>query len=363
MADHQQIASAIRRGKRLEPDEALYLLKHFPLGRLMRMGHLARKRKHPENTVTFVFDSNPNHTNVCETKCAFCAFWRSPKSKDAYTLSPEQLAEKVKKAQAAGATTVLFQGGHNPDATLADWVDYLRAIRRKCPDIHIHPFSAPEIAYMAQREGISTGQILQTLWEEGIRTLPGGGAEILVERVREKISSEKCSVAEWLNIMRQAHEIGFKTTATMMYGHVETDEEIVEHLTALRDLQDRTGGFTSFIPWSFKSGNSTLGKKVGQPAHPIKYIRLLAVARLFLDNFAHVQSSWFSESVRAGQLGLLAGADDFGGLLFEENVLGTTGHTPRTNLDKTLKIISDAGFTPAQRDSDYQVINAGISVH
>jgi cyclic dehypoxanthinyl futalosine synthase len=357
MFTKQTIAKQIDAGVRLNAEQALYLLQKFPLGELMRLAYRARNKRHADNIVTYVFDSNPNHTNICETKCSFCAFWRSPKAKDGYTLTPEQLAEKVKKAQQAGATTVLFQGGHNPESTIGDWVNYIRAIREQCPGIHIHPFSAPEISYMAECEGVSTQHILQSLWDEGIRTLPGGGAEVLSERVREKISDLKCTVADWLNVMREAHEIGFKTTATMMYGHVESDTEIIEHLTVLRDLQDQTGGFTSFIPWSFKSGNSTLGKKIKQDAHPIKYIRIIAVSRLFLDNFEHIQSSWFSESIKAGQLGLLAGADDFGGLLFEENVLGTTGHTPSTNLEKTEQIIRSAGFMPGQRDTHYQLIN------
>ncbi|PKM10694.1 MAG: dehypoxanthine futalosine cyclase [Gammaproteobacteria bacterium HGW-Gammaproteobacteria-3] len=356
MPTHQTITRHIQAGMRLNAGQALYLLQKFPLGALMRLAYQARRKKHPDNTVTFVFDTNPNPTNICVTRCSFCAFWRNPKAKDSYTLTPVQLAEKVNNAEQAGATTVLFQGGHNPEVTLADWLAYIRAIRAKAPAIHIHPFSAPEIAYMAEREGLTPRHILQTLWNEGIHTLPGGGAEILVERVREKLSAEKCTVAEWLRIMREAHDIGFKTTATMMYGHVESDAEIIGHLSALRDLQDQSHGFSSFIPWSFKSGNSTLGKKIKQEAHPIKYIRIIAVARLFLDNFEHIQSSWFSESVKAGQLGLLAGADDFGGLLFEENVLGTTGHTPTTNLEQTQHIIRSAGFAPAQRNTDYQII-------
>jgi len=353
---NQIISKQITAKIRLQPEQALYLLQKFPLGQLMRLAYQARKKKHADNTVSFVFDSNPNHTNVCTTKCSFCAFWRSNKAKDHYTLLPEQLAAKVKQAEQAGATTVLFQGGHNPDSTLADWVAYIRAIREQCPSIHIHPFSAPEIAYLADCEKISTQHILQTLWDEGIRTLPGGGAEILVERVRQIISEDKCTVNDWLRIMREAHGIGFKTTATMMYGHVETAAEIIEHLTVLRDLQDETGGFRAFIPWSFKRGNSPLTKKIKQSAHPIQYLRILAVARLFLDNFEHIQSSWFSESVRAGQLGLLAGADDFGGLLYEENVLGTTGHTASTNLERTQQIICSAGFLPVQRNSDYLII-------
>lgn len=346
----------IKAGIRLDAREGLYLLQKMPLGELMRYAHASRLRHHPDNIVTFVFDTNPNYTNVCETVCTFCAFWRSEHSREAYTLTPEQLAERVEKAWHAGATTVLFQGGHNPNVTLKDFIDYIRAIQEKTPEIHIHPFSPSEIIYLAEQEGISTMQVLQALWVEGIKTIPGGGAEILSDRVRKLISPKKNSADQWLAIMKQAHQIGFKTTATMMYGHEETDEEIIEHLLKLRTLQDYTSGFTSFIPWSFKPGNSTLGKKIKHVAPPVKYLRIISTARLLLDNFSNIQSSWFSEDKTTGQLGLLAGANDFGGLLFEENVLKKARHEPKTSLTATLETIRQGGFIPAQRNTFYQVI-------
>jgi len=346
----------INAGIRLNARDGLYLLQKMPLGQLMRYAHARRLRHHPDNKVTFVFDTNPKDTNVCETVCTFCAFWRSEKSREAYTLSPEQLAERVDRAWQAGATTVLFQGGHNPNVRLKDFVDYVRAIQAKTPEMHIHPFSPSEIIYMADLENIPTTEVLHTLWREGIRTIPGGGAEILSERVRKLISPQKNSSERWLSVMEEAQQIGFRTTATMMYGHAETDDEIVTHLLKLRELQDRTSGFSSFIPWSFKPGNSTLGKKIKLSAPSIKYLRIISTARLLLDNFSNIQSSWFSEDKKTGQLGLLAGANDFGGLLFEENVLKKAKHTPKTSLDATLETIRQMGFIPVQRDSLYKII-------
>ncbi len=346
----------IKAGIRLQAGDGLYLLQKMPLGELMRYAHQCRLGHHPDDKVTFVFDTNPNYTNVCETTCTFCAFWRSEKSREAYTLSPDEVAERVDKAWQAGATTVLLQGGHNPNIRLEDFIRYIRAIQKSTPEIHIHPFSPSEIIYMAETENILTTELLQSLWREGIRTIPGGGAEILSERVRKLISPKKNSSDRWLSVMEEAQQMGFKTTATMMYGHEESDKEIVEHLLRLRTLQDRTSGFSSFIPWSFKPGNSLLGKKIRQSAPSIKYLRIISTARLLLDNFTHIQSSWFSEDKKTGQLGLIAGADDFGGLLFEENVLKNANHAPKTSFDSTLETIRQSGFVPVQRNTHYKII-------
>ena len=341
---------------RLDRAQSLALLREAPLGELMSMAHAARLRRHPGGLVSFVMDTNPNYTNVCQTGCTFCAFHRSEGATDAYTLTPAELASRVRAAVDQGATTVLMQGGTHDGISLAHLVNYVRAIRAACPGLHIHPFSPSEIDAVARVEKQSIAFVLQRLWDEGIHTMPGGGAEILVERVRRIVSPTKCSAARWLEIMETAHAIGFRTTATMMYGHVETDEEIVEHLFQLRELQDRTGGFSSFIAWSFKPGHSPLSRTVPQPAHPALYVRIIALARLVLDNFEHIQSSWFSESENAGSLGLLAGADDFGGILVEENVLKTTGHHRHTSVEQVKALIRASGFVPAQRDSDYRIM-------
>ena len=341
---------------RIGREQALRLLRQEPLIDLMTKAHQARMERHPEGLVTFVIDTNPNYSNVCVTCCRFCAFYRPDGHEQAFTLSPQELADRVQQAVQLGATTVLLQGGHHPHLGLADWQAYISAIHACCPEVHIHPFSPAEIAFMAKREDQTPKQVLTVLWEQGIRTIPGGGAEILTEQVRQRISPEKCSAQQWLEVSEQAHQIGFRTTATMMYGHVETDEDIIDHLLALRQLQDRSHGFRSFIPWSFKPGNSPLSQEVTEVSHPGRYLRIIATARLVLDNVRHIQSSWFSENPQAGQLALVAGADDFGGLLLEENVLRETGFRPRSNLDHVLRLIRQAGFVPVQRNSDYELI-------
>jgi cyclic dehypoxanthinyl futalosine synthase len=345
-----------RIGPRYDRKEALDMLTRWPMGELMQKAHLARKRRLPDDRVTFVFDTNPNYTNVCVSNCRFCAFYKNPGAEGAYTLSADELSDRVKKAADLGATTVLLQGGHNPAIGLSHWRQYIRAIRKACPAIHIHPFSPTEYVFMAKREKMPLKAVLEAIWAEGVTTIPGGGAEILCDTVREKVAPHKATAGEWLDACRLSHEIGFKTTATMMFGHVETEEDIITHLFALRDLQDQTGGFTSFIPWSFKPGHSKLGEEVQKTAHPAKYVRVIATARLVLDNFPHIQSSWFSESIPAGQLGLLAGADDFGGVLVEENVLKEAGHHRSTTAEAVMTIIRRCGFTPAQRDSHYRIL-------
>lgn len=344
------------KNRRYDRVDGLELLSRMPMGELMGLAHAERQKKHPGNTVTFVVDTNPNYTNICATRCNFCAFCRQPDDSDAYTLTPEAVAAKVAAAQHAGATTVLLQGGHNPDIRLADWVAYIRTIRRKCPDIHIHPFSPAEYVFMARLEQVPVESILQTIYDEGITTIPGGGAEILVDRVRRRIATDKATAEEWLNVCETAHQIGFRTTATLMFGHLETDEDIVDHLLKLRNLQDRTGGFTSFIAWSFKPGGSRLGNTVEKPTHPARYVRIIAAARLLLDNFDHIQSSWFSETAKAGQLGLLAGADDFGGVLIEENVHRTAGHERSATIERVKTLIRRTGYTPVRRDSNYRIL-------
>jgi cyclic dehypoxanthinyl futalosine synthase len=348
--------TAPAQAERLDPAAALHLLQTAPLGELMARAHAARLRRHPGGLVSFVLDTNPNYTNICQTRCTFCAFHRDEQAPDAYLLTAAELADRVRQAADQGATTVLLQGGAHAGVTLARLVAYLRAIRAACPGLHIHPFSPMELDTVARLEGLTIEFVLRTLWDEGVHTIPGGGAEILVERVRQVVSPTKCSASRWLEIMETAHRLGFRTTATMMYGHLETEAEIIEHLCRLRELQDRTGGFASFIAWSFKPGRSPLSRMVPHPAHPALYVRLIAVARLVLDNFPHIQSSWFSESENAGSLGLLAGADDFGGILVEENVLKTTGHARRITVPQVKAQIRAAGFVPARRDSDYRIL-------
>jgi cyclic dehypoxanthinyl futalosine synthase len=341
---------------RVDKETCIRLLKDMPMGELAGLAHEARMKRHPSPLVTYVMDTNPNYTNICDTRCSFCAFCKSAGDEGAYTLSHEELAARVRDAYDKGASTVLLQGGHNPKIRLQHWISYIRAIKAACPTIHIHPFSPPEILDMAKKENLSIAEILDVLRNEGIGTLPGGGAEMLVDDIRKIIAPKKCSAKEWLDVMAAAHQRGIRTTATMMFGHVEEDTHIAEHLLALRGVQDKTRGFSSFIPWSFKPGNSALTARVSTAAHPSKYVRIIALARLVLDNFDHIQSSWFSESERAGMLGLTAGADDFGGILVEENVLKTSGYEKRTTESRVQDIIREAGFIPARRDSNYNVL-------
>ncbi len=341
---------------RLSDCEALRALTVWPHVELMARGDAVRRVLHPGNDVTFVIDTNPNYTNVCVTDCTFCSFYRKPGHAEAYTLSPEEVALKVAHAQRAGATTVLLQGGHNPAIPFDYYLDLITAIQEAAPGMHLHLFSPPEIIHMANTAGMSPQAVLERLWEAGLRTMPGGGAEILVDRVRRRISPKKISAQTWLDVMRTAHGVGMKTSATMTYGHVEEPQDIVEHLFRLRDLQDETGGFYAFIPWSFKRGRSALSRLVETEALPSYYVRVIAVARLVLDNFPHIQASWFGEGWRAGQLALHAGADDFGGLLLEENVLNAAEHRTASQLGAVVRTIRDAGFTPVQRTTGYETV-------
>jgi len=306
--------------------------------------------------VTFVIDSNPNYTNVCVTDCQFCAFYRKPGDPEAYTLTVAQVLEKVESAAKGGATTVLLQGGHNPGLRLDYYLSLVSETRRRFPAVTPHFFTASEIQTVAGVENISVADVLVRLKEAGQTTLPGGGAEVLSERVRKRIEPKKGGPAAWLDVHREAHRQGFKSTATMMYGHVETPEDILDHLESIRVLQDEHGGFTAFVPWSFKPGNTLLEKWIKHYQGPNAYLRMLAVSRLYLDNFPHVQASWFSEGKRAGQVALHWGADDFGGTLFEENVHAAADYVNKTTVDEIVTLIRDAGFTPAQRNTEYEIL-------
>lgn len=341
---------------RLDAATALEWLREMPLIDLMRRAHDRREQLHPGRLVTYVIDTNPNYTNVCTANCTFCSFFRKPGHAEAYVVDPAVMAEKVAVAQRAGASTVLLQGGHNPALRQSYYLDAIAAIAAAAPGIHLHLYSPSEIDQIAQVEGVTPRAVLQTFWDMGVRTMPGGGAEILVDRVRKRISPKKLSADGWLAVMRDAHLVGMKTSATMMYGHLETDEDIVEHLMRLRALQDETGGFYAFIPWSFKRGASPLSRLVAEEATPSRYLRILAISRLVLDNIPHIQASWFGEGWRAGQLGLYAGADDFGGVLIEENVLFEADHKVATSLPAMLRTITDAGFEPVRRNTLYELL-------
>jgi len=352
----RQIRERVLAGKRLDRAEGRWLLTEAPLLDLGSVAQEARFQRIPDKRVTFVIDSNPNYTNVCITDCQFCAFYRKPGDKEAWTLTVEEVMAKVDSAARQGATTVLLQGGHNPALPLDYYLTLVRETVRRFPGVTPHYFTASEICTIAEVSGKTMPEILALLKEAGMSTLPGGGAEVLSERVRRRIEPKKGGPTAWLDVHREAHRQGFKSTATMMYGHVEGPDDILDHLDAIRSLQDEHGGFTAFVPWSFKPGNTLLEKWIKQYKGPNAYLRMLAVARLYLDNFPHVQASWFSEGKRAGQVALSWGADDFGGTLFEENVHAAADFVNKTTVDEIVTLIRDAGYTPAQRTTEYDII-------
>lgn len=341
---------------RLSYEEGVQLLRNATLEELKERAVVVRNNKNPPNRVTFVLDSNPNYTNICNADCSFCAFYRHAGAKDAYSKSVEEVMEHLAFAQRAGLTTVLLQGGLNPDLKLDFYVELVRRARFEYPDIHPHFFTAPEIWTCAKATGITTKEVLQALWEAGQRTMPGGGAEILSERIRSQISPKKMEPNAWIRIHQEAHEIGFKTTATMLYGHVEEPEDIVEHLETIRAAQDQIPNFTCFIPWSYKRDRTALRRTVKQWIGKDMYFRILAFSRIYLDNFDHIGASWFGEGKETGIEALQYGADDFGGTVVEENVHRATGFINKADHQDMLNMIRAAGFEPAQRNTCYDIL-------
>jgi dehypoxanthine futalosine cyclase len=344
--------------RRLSPEEGVYLLSEAPLLEVGALAQEVRGRLTDPTIVTYVIDTNPNYTNVCTVDCHFCAFYRKPgyTGPDAYTYDVEGVMQMMERARRLGATTVLLQGGLNPEIPWEFYPAIVREARARYPEITPHFFSAPEIHQMVEVSGLTIRGVLEALYEAGQRTLPGGGAEILATRVRKRISVKKGGPETWLDVHREAHRVGMRSTATMMYGHVETNDEIVEHLEYIRALEDEAPGFTAFVPWSYKRGNTPMEKKIRHTSTASRYLRVLAASRLYLDNFPHIQASWFSEGKKTGQIALQFGADDFGGTLFEENVHLATGHVNKTTVAEIETIIREAGFTPAQRTTLYEIL-------
>ncbi len=353
-----RIEDKVSRDERLTTEEGVYLVTEAPLLELGALANEVRAKKTDPRVVTYVIDTNPNYTNFCTVDCHFCAFYRKPgkPAADGYTHDVEGVMKMMETAQQLGATTVLLQGGLNPEIPWSFYTDIVREARRRYPGITPHFFSAPEIHQMAEVSGLSIRGVLDALVEAGQRTLPGGGAEILATRVRKRISVKKGGPEAWVDVHREAHRAGMRSTATMMYGHVETPAEIVEHFDWIRGLQDETRGFTAFVPWSYKRGNTPMEAKVPHLAGANVYFRVLAASRLYLDNFDHIQATWFSEGKKTGQIALHFGADDFGGTLFEENVHLATGHKAKTTIAEIETLIRESGFTPAQRDTEYRIL-------
>lgn len=352
----ETVYSKIRRGERITPGEGLFILQNADLLELGNLANDIRFKKMPESHVTFVIDTNPNYSNICTVDCTFCAFYRHKDEEGAYTYTVDEMIRKFKEAAAQSVTTVLLQGGVNPELPIEYYLEMVKRTVKEIPGVTPHFYSTSEIAGMAVVSGLTTREVLLKLWDAGMRTIPGGGAEILSDRIKKKISNLKGRTEEWISIMREAHEIGYKTTATMMFGHLECDEDIIEHLDVTRRLQDINKGFTAFIPWSFKPGNTPLNKIIPAHASSTRYLQMIALSRIYLDNFDHIQASWFSEGKKVGQIALHFGADDFGGTLFEENVHAEADYINKTSVDEVLRLIRDAGFVPAQRTTFYDIM-------
>ncbi len=343
---------------RLTDKEALDLIKHADLNELGEMALRKKRELHPDKITTFIVDRNINYTNICWVNCDFCAFYRHAKDDDAYILPFEEIGKKIEELIEIGGTQILFQGGVHPKLKIEWYEDLVEWIHKNYPTITIHGFSAVEIEYIARISKLSYKEVLERLHKKGLFSMPGAGAEILVDRVREIISPNKLTSSEWLEIHKAAHEVGIKTTATMMFGTVESDEEIVEHLRKIRELQDETGGFRAFIMWSFQPYNTKLKEKIPNigKQSPNRYLRLLAVSRLYLDNFKNIQSSWVTQGSYIGQLALLFGANDLGSTMMEENVVAAAGARNRMNQEEMIRLIKDIGEIPAKRDTAYNIL-------
>ena len=357
----RQIDGAVRRaldGGRLGPADALALYTALPTHELGRLADAARARRHPERIVTYIIDRNVNYTNVCVARCNFCAFYREVGAGDGYVLGFDEIFAKIDETMAVGGVQLLLQGGHNPDLPLAWYEDLFRAVKERYPGFRLHALSPPEVIHLSRLSQLSPRAVIDRLVAAGLDSIPGGGAEILVDRVRKHLNCYgKATATEWIEVMRDAHEAGLRTTATMMYGTVERPGERIEHLLRLRELQDATGGFTAFITWSFQPSNTELG---GVGATGVEYLRTLALARLVLDNFDNLQASWVTQGGKVGQLSLAYGANDMGSVMIEENVVRAAGAAYCMDEVEIVRNIEDAGFVPKRRDMQYRVLGDPI---
>lgn len=344
------------RGERITDDEALELFNNSELPELSSAAHATRKRLNPSSTVSYIIDRNVNYTNVCLATCDFCAFFRKLDDPEAYVLTREELAQKIEETQSLGGNQLLLQGGMHPKLKLDWYEDMLRWMKQEY-GIHIHGFSAPEIHVFAKINHLSYEEVLGRLRDAGLDSIPGGGAEILVDRVRREITRGKCMTDEWLDVHRVWHQLGGRSTATMMFGHVETLAERVETFRRYRELQDETGGFTAFIDWTYQPENTVLAEK--REMHEVgswDYLRTTAIARMYLDNIQHVQSSWVTQGGRIGQISLFYGCDDMGSIMIEENVVKAAGASFRMTEEVLRRLIREAGYVPRRRNFFYDLL-------
>ena len=345
-------------GERITADEGLKLLQSHDLAAIGSAADQVARRLHPENVRTYNIDRNINYTNVCTAVCHFCAFYRGPKSDEGYVLSTEQVLEKIGETVELGGNQILMQGGLHPKFKLEWYEDLLRSIKSEFPEVNIHAFSPPEFHHFTKVNNLSIEEVLRRLKEAGLGSIPGGGAEILVDRVRNELTRGKVMTDDWLNVMRVWHKMGGKSTATMMFGHVETLEERIEHLERLRQLQDETGGFTAFICWTFQPDNTDLSDVPASGS--FEYLKTQAIARLYLDNFPNIQSSWVTQGLKIGQLAMLFGANDMGSLMIEENVVAEAGTVHYLSLDQIRESIEELGFEARQRDVFYDLVDSEL---
>jgi cyclic dehypoxanthinyl futalosine synthase len=354
----EQLANKVSNGHRLNRVEALELYRQAPTHLLGRLADAVRARKHPNRIVTYIIDRNVNYTNVCVARCNFCAFYRPVGSSEGYVLGFDEIFRKIDETIAVGGNQLLLQGGHNPDLPIAWYEDLFKAVKQRYPEFKLHALSPPEVLHISRLNQLPVAAVIERLVAAGLDSIPGGGAEILVDRVRKLLNCYgKASADEWLDVMRMAHHAGLRSTATMMYGTVETDEERIEHMVRLRELQDETGGFTAFITWSYQPEHTERG---GIEATGVDYLRTLAAARIVLDNFDNLQASWVTQGGKVGQLSLAYGANDMGSVMIEENVVRAAGASYCMDEVEIVTNIEDAGFVPKRRNMHYDVLGDPI---
>jgi len=342
-------------GQRLTLEEGISLYS-CDLLRLGRAADQIRKKRNPESVVTFIVDRNISYTNACIVDCDFCAFYRKPGDKEAYTMTYDQIFGKIQELVDMGGTQVLIQGGVNPELPLEYYLDLIRAVKQKFPTVHVHSFSVVEFDMISKKFRLPLEEVFRLFKEAGLNSLPGGGAEILVERVRKLISPKKATSERWLDVMRTAHKAGLKSTATMVIGHVETIEERVLHLVRIREVQDETGGFRAFIPWTMSPQGTPRMQHIKATGGE-DYLKTVAISRLMLDNIDHIQSGWLTEGLKLGQIALGFGCDDMGGTLLEDKVLEPTGIEVKTRREDLVRLIHEAGYTAAQRNTNYEIMH------
>jgi len=352
-----RIEDKVVAGERITPEEAVLLLEEASLQTLGAMADLVRRRMHTDGVVTYIIDRNVNYTNVCNAFCSFCAFYRPPGHDEGYVLPVEEIEKKVAETYELGGNQILLQGGHNPKLKIDFYEDLFRRLKKRFPDLWLHALSAPEVIHIHKVSRITVPEALRRLREAGLDSLPGGGAEILVDDVRKRLMKNKASGSEWLGVHEEAHRAGLRSTATMMFGHIETRADRIEHLRMLRELQDRTNGFTAFIGWTFQPGNTELG---GKEATTAEYLRTMAVARIFLDNVRNIQASWVTQGPKVGAASLAFGVNDMGSTMIEENVVSSAGTVHHMNEPEIVAAVKDAGFVPMRRNMLYERLGAPL---